>query len=190
MSYKIRYKLTDQNMQTKNHFQWKIGKIYKIDKTLQGIENNLCSIAWFHVYSHPLLSVLLNPIHANINNPKLFKCQCWGLHKTDQGLKEGFSAVKLLSKIKIPKITLIQKIAFGILCAKKNFYNDNWVKWADKWLKNIDRSYDSAYTTTAYIAVYAAYTAYTAYAAHAAVCAAINSNSINLIKLAKECLKY
>lgn len=85
MSYKIRYKLTDQNMQTYNGYPWKRGKWQEPI----GDSSYLCNPGWLHSYSHPLIAVLLNPIHANIKNPRLFKCLVKGKHLNDRGLKEG-----------------------------------------------------------------------------------------------------
>ena len=176
----IRYKLTDENMQTYGGFQWKLGKVYEIDIDLQNKNMPLCFSSWFHVYSHPLVAVLMNPIHAKFTNPRLFKCSCSGYHQTDTGLKEGFTKVKLLKELKIPEITLTQRVAFGILCAKKVYKGTKWNKWADEWLKGKDRSWDAAYAVCSSI--------------HGAACsvtrAAHYNNNINLITLAKQVLKY
>ena len=214
----IRYKLTDENMQTYGGFQWKLGKVYEIDIDLQNKNMPLCFSSWFHVYSHPLVAVLMNPIHAKFTNPRLFKCSCSGYHQTDTGLKEGFTKVKLLKELKIPEITLTQRVAFGILCAKKVYKEKEWNEWADKWLKGKDRSWDVAYdvyfaTNAACSATNAACSAtgaacsaagvaysgtYAVYCATNAACSVAGAawsathynNNINLIALAKRALKY
>src|SRR3972149_7121498 len=106
----IRYKLTDENMCTYNNTQWEIG----IEKTTSG-EGELCGSGWLHCYSNPLLAILLNPIHANIKNPRLFKVNALGNHKYDKGLKEGCTSLTIIKELPISDITLNQKIAFGIL---------------------------------------------------------------------------
>lgn len=213
---KTYYKLTDQDMQTKNNFQWELNKIYRIEEINK--HKPLCTEYWFHVYSSPLLAILLNPIHANISNPRLFKCICKGLHKTDRGLKEGFTQVELTEELKLPEIISNQKIAFGILCAKEVYKEGSWNRWADNWLNNIDRNkgvtcidaYGSAYVATyaayttyaahaayaaaraAYAAARAAYATYAAYTVHAAYAAdaATDAANINLTKIAKKAMKY
>ena len=112
MSY---YKLTNQKLQTYSSFQWELGKWYRIPNEDRGA--GLCTKGWFHCYNHPLLAVLLNPIHANIQDPRLFKVNVRGSKVTDSGLKFGFSMMRLVEEIPIPKITLTQKAAFAILCA-------------------------------------------------------------------------
>src|SRR3989304_4485465 len=67
------YKLTDQQMRTYGDCQWTLGEW----KETSG-EGNLCGPGWLHFYTHPLLAALLNPIHANIQNPRLFRVEAEG----------------------------------------------------------------------------------------------------------------
>jgi len=169
----IRYKLTDQNMKTYNGFQWKIGK-----KMITSGSGELCSSGWLHCYSDPNLAILFNPIHANIQNPRLFKVECAGLHKTDKGLKEGFTEMTIIEEITIPSISSIQKIEFSIYCSLQVYKDSNYVNWANNWLNNIDRSESAARTaawTAARTAESAAWTA--AQAAQAAESAAWTAES-------------
>jgi hypothetical protein len=118
---------------------------------------------------------LLNPIHANFETPRLFIAETKGRGKHDKGLKSGYKEMRLIKEIALPEITLTQKIAFGILCAKKVYKDIAWNKWANKWLNGKDRSKKSA----------AANAAYAANAANAAAAA-----HIDLVKIAKEAMKY
>jgi hypothetical protein len=144
-----------------NEHIWELGKKYKIAEELQDEEALLCSSSWFHVYSSPILAILLNVLHADIPAPRIFKCACSGLHKEDRGLKEGFTEVKLTSEIELPKITLTQTIAFGILCAQKVYFDKEWNEWANDWLNNNNRTARTAYDTAnaAYAVADAAYAA-------------------------------
>jgi len=63
-------------MQTYDEFQWELGEWYEIPEGKRG--DDLCSSSWFHCYDHPLLAVLLNPIHANFKNPLLFEVEVDG----------------------------------------------------------------------------------------------------------------
>ena len=143
------YKLTDENMQTYGHYQWKIGEW----KSTSG-EGELCSSGWLHCYSSPLLAVLLSPAHANFINPRLFIAETIGRGKHDHGLKSGYKKMRLIKEIELPEITRTQRIAFGILCAKEVYKDATWNKWADNWLNGTDRS--------AYAATYARADAYAA----------------------------
>ena len=61
---------------------------------------------------------------------------------------------------------------FAIRVAKKVYFEQSWVKWADNWLDGTDRSVAAADA--------AAYAAYTAYAANAANAATYPSDKINI----------
>jgi hypothetical protein len=156
------YKLTNQKLQTYDGFQWQVGKWIETS----GI-GDLCTAGWLHCYNHPLLAVLLNPMHANISNPKLFKVEVRGKEKIDKGLKFGFSKMRLVKEIELPIITQIQQVAFTILCAKKVYKDKKWNRWADNWLSEKDRSKNAADVTAD-----AAYVAYVAADAAAYVVAA------------------
>ena len=128
------YKLTDQNMQTYNGFQWTLNKT----ETADG-EGDLCGPGFLHAYTDPLLAVLLNPIHANIDRPRLFRAE-GTIKKTDRGLKIGCMEMTLTEELPLPVITTTQRIAFGILCAKEAYKDAGWACWADNWLSGKDRA--------------------------------------------------
>ena len=64
------YKLTDGDGQTMSGTQWGPG----VSHSGTG-EGELCGPGWIHAYEHPLIAVLLNPIHANIQNPRLWEAE-------------------------------------------------------------------------------------------------------------------
>ena len=133
------YKLTDKQMQTYNGFQWELN----VTRFTDG-KGHLCSPGWLHSYSDPLLAVLLNPIHANIENPRLFLGKASGAFLNDKGLKQGYTNLTLIKELPIPTISINQKVAFAILCALEVYKFLNFNAWAHKWLASIDRSYNSA----------------------------------------------
>lgn len=124
----IIYKLTDQLLQTHHGFQWAIGETC----TASG-EGNLCGPGFLHGYTHPLLAVILNPVHAGIREPRLFLGH-GVIARTDRGLKVGCTKMTLDKEIPIPAITPDQRIRFAILCAKEVCKGEKWNKWADNWL--------------------------------------------------------
>jgi hypothetical protein len=131
----IKYKLTRHNLQTREGFQWQLG----VKATTDG-NGELCSAGWLHYYDHPSLAVLLNPIHADIDNPRLWEVEAGGQHKKDNGLKGGCTEMTLLREIPLPWITVVQRIAFGILCALEVYKEDSFFCWAQNWLSGKDRS--------------------------------------------------
>ena len=199
----IKYKLTNQKMQTYKGFQWKLGEWQEAQG---GSDKELCSNGWLHCYDSPLLAILHNPIHANIHNPRLFEVEVDGEFKDDKGIKCGYKKMRLVREIPVPKITTEQRIKYAILCVKQIYTGKKWNIWADNWLSNVDRTAATAnaiaYATAdaaAYDIVYDAANA-TAYvdvanaavydaAIAAAITAAAPSKKINLIELAEESMK-
>ena len=166
----IYYKLTTQEGKTRNETQW--GENISHEAT-GDIKQGLCSDAWIHAYTHPLLAVLMNPAHAMIKNPILWEGKGEGEAKFEP-LKCGFRKFTTLRQIPLPEVTDVQKIAFGILCAKEVYKDSSWNQWADKWLSGEDRTKSSADAA----ADAAAYAAYAAYAAANAARAAANAEYV------------
>jgi hypothetical protein len=172
-----KYKLTDQNLQTHNGFQWALG----VEVTADGDSDSLCNSHWLHYYHHPLLAVLLNPLHAAIYNPRLFEVKANGKHLDDSGLKGGCTKMTLVKELALPKINLIQKTAFSILCSLEAHNDSDYIKWANNWLTDTDRSANAA--NAAANAAYANAANAAAYAANAA------NAKIDLIRIAKKAMK-
>ena len=186
----IRYKLTNQDMITHNTCQWTLNEW----KETSG-KKKLCSNGWLHCYSNPLLAILLNPIHANIDNPRLFEVEVEGNNLTDNGLKEGWTRMRLVKELDVPKITIKQRAAFCILCALEVNKNENFILWANNWLSGKDRSKESAYAAY-YAAAYADADASAArsYSAAAAAAAADSAHSaadyfLDFSKIIKKAMK-
>jgi len=133
------YKLTRQNNTTYNNCLWGEGITHETD----GI-GRLCGAGWLHAYSHPLLAVFLNPIHADIENPKLWECIGEGEYLNDNGLKCGFTRLTTVKEISLPEVTTEQRIAFAILCAMEVCGDPEWSTWADNWLRGNDRTETAA----------------------------------------------
>jgi len=190
MKTNIRYKLTKRDLTTYNDTKWVLNE-WKETSGLGG----LCNSGWLHCYNSSLLAILLNPIHADITNPKLFKCEVEGECLTNHGLKEGWTRMRIIEEMEVPQLSEINKIAFGILCALEVNNDEKWVTWANNWLENKDRSKESAAAyysanaaAAARYAANAAYAANSAYAADAAYYAAASAN-IDLIKLAEKAME-
>ena len=149
-----KYKLTNQEMQTRGGFKLEIEK--KVIISREG--NKLCSDQVIHYYDHPALAILFNPVHANITNPRLFECEVWNVVAHD-GLKGGCKELTLLKEIEIPAISKPQKIDFVLMCAKKastcksrSAFDENWfniIAGVD-WLNITNKSAASAASEVAY----------------------------------------
>jgi hypothetical protein len=185
------YKLTDEDGQTKNNTQW--GE--NISHTAKGESGlPLCSDGWIHFYTNPLLAVFMNPVHANFKSPRLWEAETSG-EELHGPLKSGCKTLTTIKEIPLPEVSITQKIAFGILCAKEVDKDETWNKWADKWLSGENRTVESADAAYAYSTHAACYAAY-AYATHAAAYAvaayavyAANAK-INFVKIAEKAMNY
>ena len=152
------YKLTDANGRTYNNTQW--GENVTHEATGKG--KRLCSGDCIHVYDSPIKALIFNPLHVKFKNPQLWECECENVVADDK-TKIGVRKCTTVKQIPMPELTLAQRIAFGILCAKKAYKEAEWNIWADNWLSGKDRS-ASAARAAAYAAADAA-----AYAAADAV---------------------
>ena len=148
----IVYKLTDKFGQTRRNTKW--GN--NVSHTAKGKGKVLCSNGFIHYYTHPLLAVLMNPIHAKFESPRLWEAEASG-KILDEALKSGCKTLKTIKEIPLPEVSKVQRVAFGILCGKDVCKDKEWNLWADKWLSGADRSKESA--SAAYAAASAAYAA-------------------------------
>ena len=103
----------------------------------------MCGPGWLHAYTSPLLAVLLNPVHADFKDPRLFEAE-GEVEKTDRGLKIGCRELKCVNEIALPVITNGQKVRFAILCSLEVYDCPKYVKWSNSWLSGADRSAKSA----------------------------------------------
>jgi hypothetical protein len=137
------YKLLNQDLTSRNNTKWEIGVPVTIQK--EGVE--MCTDQVLHCYNHPLLAVILNPIHVGISNPKLFEIEVDKIVNND-GLKFASKSQTLLKEINLPFLTTYQQVVFAIKVAKLVCNDEKWNEWADKWLSGSDRSKLSAYNAS------------------------------------------
>jgi len=142
------YKFTEQDGTTYNKsMSWEIGKTNSIEPC----DNpELCTNKVIHAYKNLNLGLLMNPIHADIQNPKIFICE--GDIVIEDYSKCGVFELTLMKEIKIPEWYLKDEIKnkvlvyFSILCAEsvlhlyEKKYNDdkprNAIKAAREYLNN------------------------------------------------------
>ena len=133
------YKLTDRDGQTWGGTQWGPG----VSHSGTG-KGELCGPGWIHAYEHPLVAVLMNPIHANFKNPRLWEAE-GEVGLRDGQLKCGCKTLTTVREIPLPEITTEMRVRFAIMCAKDVCAADiAWNAWADKWLSGEDRTQAAA----------------------------------------------
>jgi hypothetical protein len=136
----IKYKLTDQNLRTYKGFQWVVGEWVEAPGEL---DQSLCSDAWIHFYDDPLLAVFFNPIHANIDNPRLWEMEIDGDTKMD-ATKGGARRARLVRELPLSLITPTQRVEIGIRCVQGLHSEPNFVIWAENWLNGTNRTKTAA----------------------------------------------
>ena len=154
------YKLTDRDGQTFGGTQWGPG----VSHSGTG-KGELCGPGWIHAYEHPLVAVLMNPIHANFKNPRLWEAE-GEVGLRDGQLKCGCKTLTTIREIPLPEITMEMRVRFTILCAKEVCACSEWNAWGDKWLSGEDRTLSAA--AAAYRAAMAARASAAAMAAETA----------------------
>src|SRR5574343_327403 len=134
----IRYKLTDRDGYTRrgksNETKWGPGVTHTANGT-----GGLCTDGVIHSYASPLLAVLMNPIHMDIESPRLWEAECDSLVE-DDGMKGGSRSLTTIREIDVPEVTTEQRVRFAILCALEVYSEPGFVTWANAWLDGIDRS--------------------------------------------------
>src|SRR5271166_5303984 len=144
----ILYKLTDQNGKTragkKNETTWGDGVTHSAAKG----KAVLCTRTVIHAYISPEMAVLLNPVHANIDNPILWEA-AGRIVVRDGDLIVGVKTLTTIRQIDLPKASATQRVAFAILGTKAICTEPSFVAWADAWLSGADRSAASASATVA-----------------------------------------
>ena len=138
-----RYKLTTKDVTTHKGYKWEVG----VEQVITTPGNKLCSPEVFHFYDSPEIALLMNPAHANIENPVVWEVKCDEV--AHDGTKGGAKRMTLVKRVPAPKFTRNQRTAFAIKTALAVYKNKAFVTWANDWLSGIDRSKGAAYAANA-----------------------------------------
>ena len=171
------YKLTDMNMKTYGGYPWALGKWNHTSG-----KGGLCGPGWLHAYTSPVLAELLDPIHANFREYRVFRGEASGPVISDRGLKVGYTNMRISAELPRRHITAENRIRFGIACACRVYTSAEYRAWAGRWVSGADRTEAAAWAAVAAVraarsatwaAVRAARTAEAAWAAEVAAKAAV-----------------
>ena len=137
------YKLLTQDMKTRkgkyNEMDWSdVGEWH-----VAAGEGGLCTEGALHDYDDPWIAAVMNPAHAAIHDPVMYETERGGAVVTD-GLKCGCKRLRLVRRMDIPDVPLIQRVAFAILAAMQVCRDGVWLTWARAWLSGEDRSSPAA----------------------------------------------
>ena len=131
------YKLTDEHGFTYGGTKW--GKNVTHSGTGRG---DLCGPGFIHAYTDQVLAVMMNPAHACFKTPRLYLAE--GIVALNDGCKVGCVSLTTLKRLPLPRVTLAQRVRFGILSALEVCADASFVEWANNWLSGKDRSVDVA----------------------------------------------
>ena len=129
------YKLTDMNMKTYGEYPWVLGKWNRTSG-----KGDLCGPGWLHAYTSPVLAELLDPIHANFREYRLFRGEASGQVIRDSGLKVGYTNMRITEELPRLHITTENRVRFGIACACRVYTSAEYRAWAGRWVSGADRT--------------------------------------------------
>jgi hypothetical protein len=129
------YKLVDENWNTRNEMEWAIGQTNRAI----GPGSALCTRGVLRAYTHPLLAVLMNPIHSNFKHPVLLEVVSGEVVAHD-GIEVGAKDMTSARILPLPEVTTEQRVRYAIYCALSVRTDPGFAAWADNWLSGADRS--------------------------------------------------
>ena len=145
------YKLTRPDRTTNGGMKWRKGATHKIEPCANP---QLCSGDVLHAYRNPNLAYLINPIHGNFNNPRLYEVE--GSVVAEDWGKVGCFELAVVKELKKPswvdsKDKWKVRLGFSILCARavlhhfeNSFPEDKRarkaIEAAEEYLKNPSKS--------------------------------------------------
>jgi len=136
------YKLTDRQESTYNDTVWGENVTHSIPADRPGFK--LCSSQVIHAYEHPVIAVLLNPVHAGFYHPLLWEAEGEVVVREGQ-LKCGVKKLTTLRQIPLPVGGATRRLNIAIRCALLVYTEARFVAWANNWLDGSDRTQDCAH---------------------------------------------
>ena len=100
----------------------------------------MCGPGWLHAYTSPVLAELLDPIHANFREYRVFRGEASGPVISDRGLKVGYTNMRITEELPRLHITTENRIRFGIACACRVYTSAEYRAWAGRWVSGADRA--------------------------------------------------
>jgi len=140
------YKLVEQDYTTFNgSMKWEIGKTNKVKKCKKP---TLCSSSVIHAYKDKNLALIMNPIHAKIENPIMLECE--GEIVVEDWDKCGIFKLTPIKKLRHPRWYNGDKkndvlIMFAVLCA------ESVLKYYENYSPDDDRPYKAIRAAKIYL---------------------------------------
>jgi len=135
------YKLTDCNRYTRDDTRWGEFITHSVPKQNKGVK--LCTNQVIHAYEHPVVAVLMNPVHADLMGPRLWVAKGKIVNR-DGDLKCGVKKLITLQQIPLPTLTQTEQLEIVVRCVLARYRKKSLVTWARSWLDGTDRSQKAA----------------------------------------------
>lgn len=101
---------------------------------------NIFTNSVIHAFRTPLLAVLMDQQYSNHLQRGGIAWLANGEIVADDGLRIGCKSLTTVHRVELPKVTTVQRAAFGILSVMEAPHNPKWRAWAEDWLSGKDRS--------------------------------------------------
>ena len=126
--------------------------------TVDGIyweENLKLNTPKFHCYyKHPLIAIIFKERHGFDCCKKLYEVKPGGMIFDGNYICRS-TELTLIKELETTEVTLIQQIAFAILCVLEVYKDSRFVNWAENWLSGKDRSKESVLSVNNFLTVLA-----------------------------------
>jgi hypothetical protein len=134
------YKITDEDGRTRVNTQWGENITHRAKEK----GKTLCSNQVMHAYTDPYMAVFFNPIGGNYDDKTMLLWEAKGRVIAKAVDKVGCKQLTTIRQVKKPIITTEQRVEIAIRCAVQVYKNTKFIKWANGWLSNKDRTVAAA----------------------------------------------
>jgi hypothetical protein len=131
------YKLTTQEVKT-GPLQWCVGEWHS------ATGGGICTPGMLHYYPTVLAALFMNPIHANIQLPRLWKCEVAGVMEEDCGMKCAAKQMRITEELLIPTIEQEDRIRLALLASLEICSNPQWRAYAENWIHGPAIKFDTS----------------------------------------------
>ncbi len=113
--------------------------------------NNIVAQNASEIGASPLVAIMLNPWHAQLEKPKMLELRfaAVAIDTSDPTISMN------VREVAVPETTTDQKIIFALMVISAVYKNDQFNQWAEKWINGSDRSAESAGMFIGYLGKYA-----------------------------------
>ena len=98
---------------------------------------------WYHLDKTPELAELSSTVFIVPDDFSLWETKPGGLIKYENGIV-ACTECELVQEVSAPDIRLVQRVEITIRAVKLVCDNEAWNRWADDWLSDKDRTYETA----------------------------------------------